>query len=49
MGAVTAEKVYLGNCKVVWTNGTMPEPPPYDEAPTNKAPTPKVEADDLPF
>ena len=23
-------KTYLGNCKVVWTNGTFPEPIPYD-------------------
>jgi len=45
-----AEKVYLGNCKVVWTNGTMPEPPPYDGAPTKQAPAAKVDAaDDLPF
>ena len=25
-----AAKTYLGNCKVVWTNGTFPEPIPYD-------------------
>ena len=23
-------KTYLGNCKVVWTNGTFPDPIPYD-------------------
>jgi hypothetical protein len=45
-----AEKVYLGNCKVVWTNGTMPEPPPYDGAPAKQAAAAKVQAaDDLPF
>ena len=25
-----APKTYLGNCKVVWTNGTFPDPIPYD-------------------
>ena len=25
-----AAKTYLGNCKVVWTNGTFPDPIPYD-------------------
>ncbi len=24
-----AAKTYLGNCKVVWTNGTFPEPVPF--------------------
>ena len=43
------EKVYLGNCKVVWTNGTLPDPPPYDGPNATKSPPPKVEADDLPF
>jgi len=23
-------KTYLGNCKVVWTNGTFPEPIPFE-------------------
>jgi len=44
-----AEKVYLGNCKVVWTNGEFPSPPPYDGDAPAKKPTPPVEADDLPF
>ena len=42
-----AEKTYLGNVKVVWTNGTFPEPN-FDDSP-QKQPTPKVEAEDLPF
>jgi len=27
-----APKTYLGNCKVVWTNGTFPDPIPYEPA-----------------
>ena len=51
-----APKTYLGNCKVVWTNGTFPDPIPYD-GPGAKA-TPKVAGtstsniaveEDLPF
>jgi hypothetical protein len=42
-----ADKTYLGNVKVVWTNGTFPEPNFGDNpAPQQK---PKVEAEDLPF
>ncbi len=40
------EKTYLGNVKVVWTNGTFPEPN-FDGAPPQEKP--KVEAEDLPF
>ena len=40
------EKTYLGNVKVVWTNGTFPEPN-FDGAPQQEKP--KVEAEDLPF
>jgi hypothetical protein len=42
-------KVYLGNVKVVWTNGTFPDKIPYEGngAPQQKAPA-KVE-EDLPF
>ena len=45
-------KTYLGNCKVVWTNGQFPEPAPRDNqqapAPQNKPQA--VAADpDLPF
>jgi len=39
------EKTYLGNVKVVWTNGNFPEPH-YEYSPQQK---PKVEAEDLPF
>ena len=43
------EKTYLGNVKVVWTNGDFPEPPPY-EGQTKQKPASKVEAEeDLPF
>ena len=47
-----APKTYLGNCKVVWTNGTFPEPVPF-ERPVQAAPAPvkkvaEVE-EDLPF
>ena len=43
-------KTYLGNCKVVWTNGVFPDKIPYEgggQAPAPKA-QPKVESD-LPF
>ena len=47
-----AAKVYLGNVKVVWTNGTNVEAAPRQDgqsAPApQRAPTPVVE-DDLPF
>ena len=42
-----AAKTYLGNVKVVWTNGNNVEPAPRDGAPTTP-PAPKVE-EDLPF
>ena len=41
-----AERTYLGNVKVVWTNGTFPEPN-FGDAPQKQKP--KVEAGDLPF
>ena len=42
-------KTYLGNVKVVWTNGTNVDTPPRDGAPaTQAAPTAQPEAD-LPF
>ena len=43
-----APKTYLGNVKVVWTNGNNVEPAPRDGAPAQAAPAPKVE-EDLPF
>ena len=43
-----SDKTYLGNVKVVWTNGTFPEAIPYDKQ--AKPAAPKVEVqDDLPF
>ena len=41
-----APKTYLGNVKIVWSNGTNVEPAPRDG--TTAAPAPKVE-EDLPF
>ena len=42
-------KTYLGNVKVVWTNGTNVDTPPRDGEPTPKAaPAAQPEAD-LPF
>ena len=44
-----AEKTYLGNVKVVWTNGTNVDTPPRDGAPA-PAPAAKTEVEeDLPF
>ena len=47
-----APKTYLGNCKVVWTNGTFPAPIPF-ERPTQavEQPVKKVAEvkEDLPF
>ena len=40
------QKTYLGNVKVVWTNGTFPEHNFGDAPPKQK---PKVEAKDVPF
>ena len=41
-------KTYLGNVKVVWTNGNNVEPAPRDSAPAQTAPAPVVD-EDLPF
>ena len=43
-----APKTYLGNVKVVWTNGNNVETAPRDGAPAQQAPAPKQE-EDLPF
>ena len=41
-------KTYLGNCKVVWTNGTFPDRIPFEQ--NQSQPTAKVAAEpDLPF
>ena len=41
-------KTYLGNVKVVWTNGNNVEPAPRDIAPAQQAPAAPAEKD-LPF
>ena len=45
-----AARTYLGNAKVVWTNGTFPEPVKLDQPAAMPQPqaAPQVE-DDLPF
>ena len=43
-----APKTYLGNVKVVWTNGTNVDTAPRTDASAAPAPAPAVE-DDLPF
>jgi len=48
--AAKADKVYLGNVKVVWTNGTFPNPAPREDAGApQQAAVPQPVADDLPF
>jgi len=49
--AAKAPKTYLGNCKVVWTNGTFPEPVPFERPAQASAPVKKVAEvkEDLPF
>ena len=43
-------KTYLGNCKVVWTNGTFPDPIPFGQSGQTAAPAkPAVKEEDLPF
>ena len=44
-------KVYLGNSKVVWSNGTMPEPIPFEKGnvQAKSAPQENVVKEDLPF
>ena len=43
------EKVYLGNVKVVWTNGDNVEVPPRENAPAPPQPQAVQQVDDLPF
>ena len=43
----TARK-YLGNVRVVWSNGTFPSPPKFD-GPKKEAVTAPVKDEDLPF
>ena len=42
-------KTYLGNVKVVWTNGEFPEPAPYEGQPVKTEPVREKEEEDLPF
>ena len=42
-------KTYLGNTKVVWTNGKNVEPAPRDNQPQKSAPAAAVKKEDLPF
>ena len=43
-------KVYLGNCKVVWTNGDNVAVAPRDDQPMQAAPAPAAAVkEDLPF
>ena len=42
-------KTYLGNVKVVWTNGDNVEVAPRDNMPQQAAPQPAAVDDDLPF
>ena len=43
-------KTYLGNVKVVWTNGEFPDPAPRTDQPQQQAQPAKQEVeDDLPF
>ena len=43
-------KTYLGNCKVVWTNGVFPDKIPYEGSGQAPAPKPQAKVEsDLPF
>ena len=45
-----ADKVYLGNAKVIWTNGNNVDRAPYEENGGGQAaPAPAAAEDDLPF
>ncbi len=44
-----APKTYLGNVKVVWTNGQNVEPAPRDDNQSAPAPAPAAAEEDLPF
>ena len=44
-----SEKVYLGNVKVVWTNGDNVEVAPRENAPAPPQPQAVQPVDDLPF
>jgi len=42
-------KIYLGNVKCVWTNGTFPEAIRLESAPSRQAAPVKKDEEDLPF
>ena len=42
-------KTYLGNVKVVWTNGEFPEPAPYEQPVTTANSKNEEDNEDLPF
>ncbi len=42
-------KTYLGNVKVVWTNGEFPEPAPYEQPLTTANSKNEEDNEDLPF
>ena len=42
-------KTYLGNVKVVWTNGEFPEPAPYEQPVTAANSKNEEDNEDLPF
>jgi len=44
-----APKTYLGNVRVVWSNGTFPSPPKYVAPETNVAKASVTKDEDLPF
>ena len=44
-----AAKTYLGNVKVVWTDGNNVDTAPRDNNQTSAAPAPKAAEEDLPF
>ena len=44
-----APKVYLGNTKVVWSNGKMPDPIPFKTGGSQAQPLKQEVKEDLPF
>ena len=45
-----APKTYLGNVRVVWSNGTFPSPTPFEGgAPKAQSKAPVTKDEDLPF
>ena len=44
-----APKVYLGNTKVVWSNGKMPDPIPFKTGGSQAQPVKKEVKEELPF